>query len=189
VLARFPGSEPPVESGDPAAISVPLDFVGVNNYSRHIVRAGADDETVVVYAQGSEHTDMGWEVYPPGLAEVLVRLHEEYAVPSLYVTENGAAYPDVRSHDGGVHDRERVAYLRDYTASVADAIARGAPVRGYFVWSLLDNFEWTHGYAKRFGIVYVDYPTLERVPKDSFAWYREAIAGSRGAAVPSAALP
>ena len=92
---------------------------------------------------------------------------------------------DVRVHDGAVHDPERTAYLESYIGAVGDAIAEGAPVKGYFVWSFLDNFEWAHGYSKRFGIVYVDYPTLERVPKDSFRWYRELLAGRRGAPKPA----
>jgi beta-glucosidase len=187
ILEHFGEAAPPVLDGDLGTIAAPLDFVGVNNYSRRIVRADPADGAPldVPPAAGDQVTDMGWEVYPPGLAEVLVRLHEEYAVPSLYVTENGAAFADVRTHDGRVHDVERVAYIRDYVDAVGEAIAAGAPVRGYFVWSLLDNFEWAYGYSKRFGIVYVDYPTLERIPKDSFHWYRDAIAQTRQAA-PSA---
>jgi len=95
------------------------------------------------------------------------------------VTENGAAFADVRTHDGRIHDDGRRAYLAAYVAAMDGAIARGVPVRGYFVWSLLDNFEWALGYSKRFGLVYVDYPTLERVPKDSFFWYRDLISGRR----------
>jgi beta-glucosidase len=180
VLERFADAAPPVRDGDLATISVPLDFVGMNNYSRRVVRAGPAGEPVDVPPSG-ELTDMGWEVYPPGIAEVLLRLHEDYDVPSLYVTENGAAYADVLTHDRCVHDVERIEYLRRYLAAVADAAAAGAPVRGYFVWSLLDNFEWALGYAKRFGIVYVDYPTLERVPKDSYLWLRDVIAAARSA--------
>ena len=106
----------------------------------------------------------------------------------IYVTENGAAFGDVRTHDGRVHDPERTAYLESHIGAVLRAVADGAPIGGYFVWSLLDNFEWAHGYSKRFGIVYVDYPTLERVPKDSFYWYRDFIASRRGAPRPSPAL-
>jgi beta-glucosidase len=175
VLERFADAAPPVLPGDLEAIAVPLDFVGVNNYSRNVVRAGPDGVPEILPPAGAV-TDMGWEVHPAALGEVLLRLHREYGVPALYVTENGAAFADARAHDGGVHDAERIAYLSGYLGAVADAIAAGAPVRGYFVWSLLDNFEWAFGYAKRFGIVYVDFPTLERVPKDSFAWYRAAIA-------------
>ena len=124
----------------------------------------------------SQHTDMGWEVYPDGLHQLLVRVARDYSPPAIYVTENGAAFGDVRVHDGHVHDPERTAYLESHIAAVSRAIGDGAPVKGYFVWSLLDNFEWAFGYSKRFGIVYVDYPTLERVPKDSFYWYRDFIA-------------
>ena len=124
----------------------------------------------------SEYTDMDWEVYPDGLYDLLVRVHAEYAPPSVYITENGAAFPDVRLHDGRVHDPERTDYLAEHIGAVARAVDAGVPVHGYFVWSLLDNFEWAHGYWKRFGVVYVDYPTLERVPKDSFYWYRDLIA-------------
>jgi beta-glucosidase len=181
VTAHFADALPPVRDGDLAVISAPLDFVGVNNYSRHFIRAGeAEGGTPVeVRPPAGALTDMGWEVYPAGLGEVLTRLHTEYGAPSLYVTENGAAFADVRTHDARIHDLERIAYLRDYIQAVADVLAAGVPVRGYFVWSLLDNFEWALGYSKRFGLVYVDYPTLERVPKDSFAWYRDLILGTR----------
>ena len=183
VLERFGSAAPPIRDGDLAIISAPLDFVGVNNYSRRLVRAAPDGgEPVDVRAPEGRLTDMGWEVYPPGIAEVLVRLHEEYGADSLYVTENGAAFVDVRTHDGRVHDVERIEYLSDYLDAVAGALAAGVPVRGYFVWTLLDNFEWSYGYSKRFGLVYVDYPTLERVPKDSFVWYRNVVARARPAA-------
>jgi beta-glucosidase len=108
-----------------------------------------------------------------------VRLHRDYGVPSLYVTENGAAFPDVPRHDGRIDDRDRIDYLAQYLGAVARAIAEGVPVRGYFVWSLLDNFEWSYGYSKRFGLLYVDYPTLARVPKSSFYWYRDLIGAGR----------
>ena len=179
VLERFADDAPPVRDGDLATISVPLDFVGVNNYSRRIVRAGPNGTAIDVRTPSGELTDMDWEVCPDTMYESLVRMHREYGVESLYVSENGAAFPDVRSHDGRIHDVERIAYLDGYLGSVAAAVADGVPVRGYFVWSLLDNFEWSHGYSKRFGLVYVDYPTLERVPKDSFSWYRDLIASSR----------
>jgi beta-glucosidase len=183
MMAHFADALPPVRDGDLAVISAPLDFVGVNNYSRHLIRAGGAEggAPVEVRPPVGALTDMGWEVYPAGLGEVLTRLHTEYGAPSLYVTENGAAFADVRTHDARIHDLERIAYLRDYIQAVAAVLAAGVPVRGYFVWSLLDNFEWALGYSKRFGLVYVDYPTLERVPKDSFAWYRDLILGSRAA--------
>jgi beta-glucosidase len=177
-----------IRDGDLKAIAAPIDFVGVNNYSRTVVAADPESgEPVEVPVAGAEHTGLGWEVYPDGLYEVLTRLHREYGVRSLYVTENGAAFADVRGHDGAVHDPERTRYLERYVGAVARAIEDGVPVHGYFVWSLLDNFEWTHGYSQRFGLVYVDYPTLERVPKSSFRWYRDLIASARAAGPAAAA--
>jgi beta-glucosidase len=108
-----------------------------------------------------------------------VRLDREYGAPAIYVTENGAAFPDVRGHDGQVEDPERQSFLDAYIGAAGRAIAAGVPLRGYFTWSLLDNFEWAWGYWKRFGLVYVDYHTLERVPKGSFYWYRDFIAMQR----------
>ena len=175
---------PHVRDGDLEAISAPLDFLGVNNYSRFIVAAGANGPQVVGNPD-AQHTDMGWEVYPDGLHDVLVRVARDYEPAAIYVTENGAAFPDVRVHDGAVHDVERTAYLESYIGAVERAVVAGAPVKGYFVWSLLDNFEWAFGYSKRFGLVYIDFPTLERVPKDSFYWYRDLLASRRDAPRPS----
>jgi beta-glucosidase len=159
------------------ALAPPLDWIGVNNYSRMLVRANpSGGDPLEVRAPEGRLTEMGWEVYPDGLYELLTRIHREYAPPVVYVSENGAAFADVRGHDGRVRDPERIEYLDGYLDAVGRAIAEGVPVRGYFVWSLLDNFEWSLGYNPRFGLVYVDYPTLERVPKDSFYWYRDRIA-------------
>jgi len=168
---------PFLQNGDLRTISVPTDFLGVNNYFRFLVSAGSDGPRMESDTE-NQHTDMGWEVYPDGLRRLLVRVARDYEPRAIYITENGAAFGDTRGHDGHVHDPERTAYLQSYIDAVGQAIGEGAPVKGYFVWSLLDNFEWSHGYSKRFGIVYIDYPTLERVPKDSFYWYREFI-GSR----------
>jgi beta-glucosidase len=177
---------PPVQNGDLAAISAPIDFLGVNNYFRFVVRAGSNgDGPHVVSDPDWERTDMGWEVYPEGLYQLLTRIAREYAPPAMYVTENGAAFGDIRSHDGRVHDPDRTAYIESHIDAVRRAAADGAPMKGYFVWSFLDNFEWSLGYSKRFGIVYVDYPTQERVPKDSFYRYRDLIASSRPAPVGS----
>jgi beta-glucosidase len=184
LLERNELVQPHVRDGDFDTISVPTDFLGVNNYFRFVVGAGTDGPQIIGNPE-AQHTDMGWEVYPDGLHRLLVRVAREYEPAAIYVTENGAAFPDVRVHDGRVHDVERTAYLESYIGAVARAIADGAPVKGYFVWSLLDNFEWAFGYSKRFGIVYVDYPTLERVPKDSFYWYRDLIASRRDAPQPS----
>ncbi|MFD1715219.1 GH1 family beta-glucosidase [Amnibacterium flavum] len=189
-----------IRPGDLETIAQPIDFLGVNHYhddfvSGHPLPAGSasgltpTEKTNASPFVGSEHlsfpsrglprTAMGWDVNPAGLRELLVRLGAEYpSLPPLYVTENGAAYEDVLDPDGGVHDVERIAYLRDHIAAVGDAIDAGADVRGYFVWSLLDNFEWAWGYDKRFGIVRVDYDTLERTVKDSGLAYAQMIGSS-----------
>jgi beta-glucosidase len=179
-LARFGPLLPAGWKEDLRLIGAPLDFLGVNYYRRHIVRAAADGAPVVIEPEEGEITQMGWEVYPDGLHELLVRLHEQYSVPPLYITENGAAFQDVRSN-GRVDDPRRTAYLEGHIDAIARAIDDGVPVAGYFVWSLLDNFEWARGYSQRFGIVYVDFETLERVPKASYDWYRDFIAAQRGA--------
>ena len=132
----------------------------------------------MVDAEDVERTAMGWEVYPDGLFELLVRLQDDYELPPLYVTENGAAYADQRSN-GTVEDPSRISYVERHLDAIARAIEHGIPVHGYFLWSLLDNFEWAMGYSRRFGIVYVDYATLERVPKASYRWYRDFIAAQR----------
>jgi beta-glucosidase len=177
---------PPVQDGDLEAISAPIDFLGVNNYFRFVVQAGSNgDGPHVVHDPEWARTDMGWEVYPEGLYQLLTRVARDYEPPALYVTENGAAFGDIRSHDGRVHDPERTAYIESHIDAVRRAADDGVPMKGYFVWSFLDNFEWSMGYSKRFGIVYVDYPTQERVPKDSFYRYRDLIGASRGAPVGS----
>ena len=164
---------PPIRDGDLATIAAPLDFLGVNYYTRSVVRADpAGGPPVTVEADDAERTEMGWEVYPDGLYELLRRLDDEYELPPLYVTENGAAYSDHRSN-GTVEDPRRISYVERHLDAIARAIDHGIPVRGYFLWSLLDNFEWAHGYSKRFGIVYVDYPTGTRIPKASARWYSE----------------
>jgi beta-glucosidase len=182
LLERRETVAPFVRDGDLEAIAAPLDFLGVNNYFRFVV-SGDGERPRIVHDPEAQRTDMGWEVYPDGLDRLLVRVAADFSPSAMYVTENGAAFPDVRIHDGRVHDPERIAYLESHVGAVARAVAEGAPVKGYFVWSLLDNFEWAHGYAKRFGLVYVEYPTLERVPKDSFYWYRDFIASRRTAPV------
>jgi beta-glucosidase len=180
-LERFAADLPVVADGDMATIAAPIDFLGVNHYTRTVVRAGPAGEPEAVHVPGTEHTDMGWEVYPPGIRETLARVAGDYGPRAIYVTENGAAYTDVRRHDGAIADVERCSYLDGYIRAVGEAVRDGVPVRGYFVWSLLDNFEWAVGYQRRFGVVYVDYPTLERIPKQSFGWYRDLIARSHGA--------
>jgi beta-glucosidase len=184
LLERNETVAPFVQDGDLEAISAPLEFLGVNNYFRFVVSASAEGPRMERNPE-AQHTEMGWEVYPEGLRRLLVRVATDYAPPAIYITENGAAFGDVRVHDGSVHDPERTSYLETYITAVSNAIAEGAPVKGYFVWSLLDNFEWAYGYSKRFGIVYIDFPTLERVPKDSFYWYRDLLGSRHGAPRPS----
>ncbi len=185
IRRRFARIMPTVADGDLETISAPLDFLGVNYYRRHVVQARSNgDGPVVVDVPGGEHTAVGWEVYPDGLYELLVRMRDEYAAPPLYVTENGAAFGDTR-RNGTVDDPQRTAYLERHLDAVGRAIEDGVSVQGYFVWSLLDNFEWARGYAPRFGLVYVDYGTLERVPKQSYHWYRDFIADQRVDAAPT----
>jgi len=184
LFANLHLTEPPMEDGDLAIISTPLDFLGVNNYSRILIQGQevqplADQGFGVSPVPGACYTEMGWEVYPDGLRDLLVNLHRKYALPQLYVTENGAAFKDQWDGGSSVHDPQRVDYLQTYIAACAEAIEQGVPLRGYFVWSLLDNFEWAYGYAKRFGIVYVDYPTQKRILKDSGHWYAALLAAHR----------
>lgn len=170
---------PQIVNGDAAIIAAPVDFLGINNYTRNIVRQrpGAAAGTAEhIRNNGAEYTEVGWEVYPAGLREVLVRLHQEYHVPRLYVTENGAAFADAVGANARVRDTQRTNYYREYLTQVHAAINAGVPLAGYFAWSLLDNFEWAEGYAKRFGIIYVDYENQKRIIKDSGYWYRDTIA-------------
>ena len=181
MLETFAPILPPILDGDLETIAAPLDFLGINYYTRTVVRADGVGAPETVEVDDVERTEMGWEVYPDGLYELLVRLRDEYELPPLYVTENGAAYAD-RRENGTVHDPSRISYVDRHLTSIARAIEDGILVRGYFLWSLLDNFEWAFGYSHRFGIVYVDYETLERVPKASYHWYRDVIAASRASA-------
>ncbi|HEX9038587.1 MAG TPA: GH1 family beta-glucosidase [Ktedonobacterales bacterium] len=181
-LFRDLGAQPPpIQEGDMALISAPADFLGVNYYNRWMVRAdGSPRGMEYVYSQpGAAVTDMGWEIYPHGLDIILEDLARDYRPPALLVTENGAAFADEWNGDGRVADAQRVRYLRDHLEAVAQAIEHGAPVAGYFAWSLMDNFEWAEGYNKRFGLVYVDFATQRRIIKDSGRWYAGFIAGQR----------
>jgi beta-glucosidase len=171
VLQHLGADAPQVQDGDMRVIRTPLDFLGLNYYTRSIVSTEP-----TTHAAGTELTDMGWEVYPAGLTELLVRLRRDYPLPAIYITENGAAYPDAPTGHERVHDPLRADYLRRHIGAVRDAIAADVDVRGYFVWSLFDNFEWAFGYSKRFGMVYIDYDTGQRIPKDSAFWYRDFIA-------------
>jgi len=173
---RVHGADAPdVKDGDFDIIRQPIDFLGVNYYFRHF----ASTETPPRKPEAAlGTTDMGWEIYPQGLTELLVKLHGAYELPPIYITENGMANPD-RVVDGAVPDRERIDFVQRHLAALLEAMDQGVDVRGYFLWSLLDNFEWNSGYAKRFGIVHVDYETQQRTPKASALWYREFIDAQR----------
>ena len=175
-VLEFLGADAPrIEAGDMDTIATPMDFLGINYYSRSVASA---DGSWRAGGSGLALTDMGWEIYPSGLTELLLRLHRDWPVPPLYVKENGAAFRD-ELVDGCVHDPERVAYLAAHIAAVGDALGHGVPMAGYMVWSLLDNFEWASGYDKRFGIVHVDYATQQRTLKDSARWYRDFLQRQR----------
>ncbi|MEU6713359.1 GH1 family beta-glucosidase [Nonomuraea sp. NPDC046802] len=187
-----------VRDGDTATACQPLDVLGVNYYNPTLVRQwdggsgrqtadGHQDgsaspwigcEDVEFAAQPGPYTEMGWNIDESGLTELLLRLRRDYPDTPLMITENGAAFADAVDADGRVRDERRVDYLHRHLSAVAEAIEAGADVRGYFVWSLMDNFEWAHGYAKRFGIVRVDRETMERTWKDSAFWYRDVVAAN-----------
>jgi beta-glucosidase len=166
---------PKIQSGDMALIAQKLDFLGINFYSRNLYDANGHVDTV----PGSEYTEMGWEVCAPALRRMLNKIKADYNVPPIYITENGASFPDEVGPNGKIHDPRRLDYLRQHFIQTRLAMQDGVDVRGYFVWSLLDNFEWGHGYTKRFGIVRVDYNTQKRTIKDSGEWYSRVIAANQ----------
>lgn len=183
LLQALTASDDLIRPGDMQTIMQPLDFLGVNYYTRLIVRAGQGGSMLPETVKpGGALTEMGWEVYPQGLRDLLVETAQRYQPPKLYVTENGAAYPDTLSPDGAVHDPDRVRYLRQHFEATREAIAAGAPVMGFFVWSFLDNFEWALGYRPRFGVVYTDFPTQRRIIKDSGRFLAE-VAATNGASL------
>jgi beta-glucosidase len=173
VIAHLGDDAPQVQPGDLATMAQPNDFLGVNYYTRNFSSCGNPWD---VASTGNTVTDMGWEVYPQGLTELLCRLHNDYQPKRLWVTENGAAFKD-HMVNGVVDDAQRLAYIRDHIAATHDAIAQGVPVGAYFAWSLMDNFEWASGYAKRFGLVYVDFETQKRTFKNSALWYQTFLSG------------
>ena len=179
---------PPIQEGDFSIISTPIDFLGVNYYSRMLVRGRTDTTSVAEHTMpddsyeaiervpGASYTEMGWEIFPDGLANILTRIHREYTPKALIVTESGAAFDDRRDSNGDIHDQQRIDYLQEHIQTVAQVIRQGVHIKGYVVWSFLDNFEWSEGYRKRFGLVYVDYTTQRRIVKDSGRWYANFVA-------------
>lgn len=180
VTAMYAPFMPDIQPGDMEIIAAPLDFLGVNYYSRAVIKAGPGPEMPFDRERPEgEYTAMDWEVYPKGLYNLLQRLHSDYNPPAIYITENGSAYEDVLTPDGKIHDARRTAYLQSHLQAVQHAIEDGVPVKGYFAWSFMDNFEWAFGYSKRFGLYFVDYETQQRYLKDSGRYYAQlASAGS-----------
>src|SRR5215203_4974483 len=174
-----------VRDGDLDRTSVPIDFLGINYYFRNTVREAPEEQgqsmpfadlgarTVIPHER--EKTPMGWPVEPEGLTEVLVRIKEDYADLPTFVTENGRAVHDYIDPEGDVDDEERISYLDAHFRAAHEAMDQGVDLRGYMVWSFLDNFEWAEGYSKRFGIVFVEYGTQQRVPKSSARWYSDVV--------------
>jgi beta-glucosidase len=171
---------PAVEDGDMEIIATRPDYLGVNYYTRYVNRPcrwgdKLGYETVPTAELGTPRNSMGWEVYPEGLYELLTRVKADYDDPVIYVTENGFAGEDVLAPNGGIHDERRIDYLQKHLKQAVRALAAGIKLKGYFVWTLIDNFEWEDGWRPRFGLVYLDHKTLRRTVKDSGWWYRDFI--------------
>jgi beta-glucosidase len=167
-----------VADGDLDAISQPLDFLGVNYYTRALVSASDEAQSDPSCPASAERTEMGWEIYPAGLTDVLTRVCHDYTPRRIYVTENGASFRDTPGSDPVIADPRRIDYLRRHFLAAHRAISAGVPVQGFFVWSLLDNFEWERGYTQRFGLVWVDYATQQRRTKASADWYKAVVAAN-----------
>jgi len=165
VVADFKWPQTEVHDQDLKTIAAPIDFLGINYYTRQIVSA---DNTPA--KQSLPLTDMGWEIYPQGIGDLLTRLHNDYAFKKYYITENGAAMPDVADAQDYVDDQDRIEYLDSHLQQLQTTVKNGVPLAGYFAWSLFDNFEWAYGYEKRFGLVRVNYETQQRTPKASAHW-------------------
>ena len=188
-LVRWYGADAPrVAPDDLAQIAAPLDFLGINYYTRRVIAhdpAGRGPGHAAlasrqIYWPFVPRADFDeWEVAPEGLYRLLSRVQRDYRPPAIYLTENGASWPDRPGPDGEIHDLVRIRYLARHAAAVHQALAEGAPVRGYFAWSLLDNFEWGFGFTKRFGLVHVDHATQQRTVKDSGRWYARLAADNR----------
>jgi beta-glucosidase len=176
-LKVYGSNVPKFNPADMDIIGQPLDFYAFNNYTSYTIRAGEQGEPQFVpYAPGKAMTAMTWPVTPEGLYWGPKFFYERYQKP-IYITENGMANIDWISLDGGVHDPQRIDYLERYLTALQRAADEGVPVKGYFYWSITDNFEWAEGYKQRFGLIYVDYPTQKRVLKDSAYWYQKVIKG------------
>ncbi|SDH01653.1 beta-glucosidase [Vibrio xiamenensis] len=175
VVERQSDNMPMILAGDLDLISAPVDYVGINYYTRHVCRYNENGDIVNVEQPSAEHTYIGWEIYPQGLTDLLVRIHQRYEdLPPMYITENGAAGND-ELKNGEVVDQQRTRYFQTHLEAVDNAIRQGVDIQGYFAWSLMDNFEWAFGYCQRFGIVHVDYQTQKRTLKHSAIAYRNML--------------
>ncbi len=178
-LDAYPDCPLPIEDGDMEIIARKIDFLGLNMYTEEA--AGHDEshpEKYKILPNYHPKTEMDWSITPLGIYRLLKWIDKQYDHPTIYVTENGCAMADTLSPDGRCHDADRIDFLKNYLRSCAEAITDGVDLRGYTLWSFIDNFEWSLGYSKRFGIVYCDYVNQRRVPKDSFYYYRDVIAGN-----------
>jgi beta-glucosidase len=176
IVSAF-NKEVPIHAGDMQIISTPVDFLGLNYYFRQTVGYDPSAQPLPykqVTAPNVERTGMGWEVHAQTFTELLTRINKDYAPKEIFITENGSAWDD-EVVNGKVDDPNRVRYLERHIDAMFDAKKQGVPISGYFAWSLMDNYEWAYGYAKRFGLIYVDYPTQQRIPKTSAYYYRERI--------------
>jgi len=177
-LRLFASDMPEIKPDDMKLIAQPLDFYGMNTYFASCIRQGKDGHPEEVpFPDGSPHTLTHWQVTPEALYWTPKFLYERYQKP-IYITENGLSCMDWVHEDGKVHDPQRIDFTGRYLKQVRRAIEDGVDIRGYFHWSILDNFEWAEGYRQRFGLIHVDYPTGKRIPKDSFDWYRGVIASN-----------
>ncbi|RLD03097.1 MAG: beta-glucosidase [Chloroflexi bacterium] len=171
----YPDSINFIEEGDLETIAAPTDFLGVNYYTRAVVRATEGVMPEQVKVETSDYTDMNWEIHPVSLTELLNRLYYDYRPRKIYITENGASYATAPNKEGRVEDTKRLEFLQGHFNAAHRALQDGVPLAGYFVWSFMDNFEWGEGYGERFGITWVDFDTQERIPKDSALWYSKVI--------------
>ena len=169
-----------IKQGDLNIISTKTDFLGVNYYSRAVIRNEEIDEknNLPRNVDMGPKTDFGWEIYPPGIYDLLMKLKKEYKVQNIYITENGCSYGDGPNSEGKINDKRRIEYYRSHLTELKRAIEDGVPCSGYFAWSLMDNFEWAQGFSQRFGLIWVDFETLERIPKDSYYWYKKYISAN-----------
>ena len=169
-----------IKQGDLNIISTKTDFLGVNYYSRAVIRNEEIEEknNLPLNVDMGPKTDFGWEIYPPGIYDLLMKLKNEYKVQNIYITENGCSYGDGPNSEGKINDTRRIEYYHSHLTELKRAIEDGVPCSGYFAWSLMDNFEWAQGFSQRFGLIWVDFETLERIPKESYYWYKKYISAN-----------